>query len=100
MNRNCSACNTQIESNNDNKSRTVCKRCYKKNKRKNNNNTLIQNKTTVSYQQPKIKNGINNDNNRTLLFGPSFLAKTYLLLRIFSRIPDPDFYLISNSPPE
>ena len=61
-------------------------------KRKNINKTLMQN------QQPKIDNV--NNNNRTLLVGPSFWGKTYLMLKIFSRIPDRDVYIVTNSPPD
>ena len=76
------------------KDRTVCKDCYNKNKRKN--------KITISHQQqqqPIIENG-NNDNNRTLLVGASFPGKTYLMLKILSRMPDRDFFIFIKSPPE
>ena len=49
-------------------------------------------------EKPKIDNVDNN--NRTLLDGPSFSGKTYLRLKIPSRIPDPDIYIITKSPPE
>ena len=80
-----------IDKNNYKKDRTVCKNCYNENKRKN--------KTTVSYQQSKNENG-NNNNNRTLLVGPSFSGKTQLMLKILSRIPNRDIYIITKSPPE
>ena len=86
-NENCSACNIKLDINNYEKDRTVCKDCYNKKKRKNN---LIQ--------QPKIGN--DNNNNGTLLVGPSFSGKTYLILKILSRIPDRDIYIITKSPPE
>ena len=92
MNRNCSAINIKININNYKKHRTVCKSCYNRNKRKN--------RTIVSYQQPKIENGNNNNNNRTLLVGPSFSGKTYLMLKMLSRKPDRDVYIITDSPPE
>ena len=84
-NKNCSACNIKLDINNYKKDRTVCKDCYNKKKRKNN---LIQ--------QPKIENDNNSD--RTLLVGPSFSGKTYLMLKILSRIPDRDIYIITKSP--
>ena len=90
MNRNCSAFNIKININIYKKDETVCRSCYNKNKRKNKNNTLIQ--------QPKSENG--NNNNRTLLVSPSFSGKTYLMLRLFSRIPDRDVYIIIKSHPE
>ena len=72
-NKNCSACNIKLDINNYKKDRTVCRDCYNKKKRKNN---LIQNEITTSHQQPKIEN---NNNSRTLLVGPSFSGKTYLM---------------------
>ena len=74
--------------------RTICKDCYNKKKRKNN---LTQKKITTSDQQPKIEN---NNNNRTLLVGPFYSGKTYLMLKNLSRIPDRDIYIITKSPPE
>ena len=93
-NKNCSVCNIKLDINNYKKDRTVCRDCYNKKKRKNN---LIQNEISISHQQPKIEN---NNNNRTLLVGPSFSGKTYLMLKIFSRISDRDIYIITKSPPE
>ena len=40
------------------------------------------------------------NNNRTLLVGPSFSGKTYLMLKLFSRISDRNIYKITKSPPE
>ena len=93
-NKNGSVCNIELDINNYQKDRTVCKDCYNKKKRKN--------KITISHhqqQQPIIENG-NNNNNRTLLVGPSFSGKTYLMLKIFSRMPDRDNFIITKSPPE
>ena len=88
-NKNCSVCNIKLDINNYKKDRTVCKDCYNKKKRKNN---LIQ--------QPKIENGNDINNNRTLLVGSSFAGKTYLMLKILSRMIDRDIYIITKSPPE
>ena len=55
MNRTCSTCKIEIDENNYLKDRTVCKNCYNKNRRKKNNNTLIQN------QQSKIDKVNDND---------------------------------------
>ena len=93
-NKNCSACNIKLDIKNYKKDRTVCKDCYNKEKRKN--------KITISHhhqQQPIIENG-NNNNNRTILVGPSFSGKTYLMLKILSRISNRDIYIITKSPPE
>ena len=94
MDRKSTACNIKIDIDNYKKDRTVCKDCYNKKKRKNN---LIRNEITTSYQQPKTQNG--NNNNRTLLVGPSFSGKTYVMLKILSRIPDRDIYIITKSLP-
>ena len=93
-NKNCSACNIKLDINNYKKDRTVCKECYNRKKRKIN---FVQNKITTSDRQPKIEN---NNNNRTLLVGPSFSGKTYLMLKILSRMSDRDIYIITKSPSE
>ena len=92
-NKNCSACNIKLDINNYRKDRTVCRDCYNKKKK----NNLIQSEITISHQQPKIET---NNNNRTLLVGPSFSGKTYLMLKILSRISDRDIYIITKSTPE
>ena len=92
-NKNCSVCNIKLAIHNYKKDRTVCRDCYNKKKRKNN---LIQNEITISQQQPKIEN---NNNSRTLLVGRPFSGKTYLMLKILSRIPNRDIYIITKSPP-
>ena len=51
-------------------------------------------------EKTKIDNVNTNNNNRTLLVGPSFSGKTYLMLKILSGIPDRDIYIITKSPPE
>ena len=97
-NKNCSACNIKLDINNYKKDRTVCRDCYNKKKRKNN---LVQKEITISHhQQPIIEHDKNNNINRSLLVGPSFSGKTYLMLKILSRISDRDIYIITKSPPE
>ena len=81
-NKKCSVCNIKLDINNYKKDRTICRDCYNKKIRKNN---LVQNEITISHQQPIIENG---NNNRTLLVGPSFSGKTYLMLKILSRMID------------
>ena len=108
MNRNCSACNIKIDTNNYNKDRPVGKSCYNKNKRKNNNNsTLTQN------QQPKIeidnnkkkmiyvdsvsnkkeRNVVGTVNNRTLIIGFSNCGNTYLMNLILFQKQEPIFII-------
>ena len=48
-------------------------------KRKNKNNTLLQNETTASHEQPKIDIVDTNKNNRTLISRFSNCGKTYLM---------------------
>ena len=76
--------------------RTICKNFYDKKKRKNNDNTLIQN------QQRRNDNvNTNNSTRSQLLVGPSLSSKNYLMLKILSRIPtDRDIYIIPKSPNE
>ena len=58
-----------------------------------------QNKSnSIVLEKPIIDNVDNN--NRTLLVGPSFSGKTYLMLKILSRMLDRDIYIITKSPPE
>ena len=91
-NKICSVCTTKLDINNYKKDRFVCRDCYNKKKRKNN---LVPNEITISHQQPIIENGNNNNNNRTILVGPSFSGKTYLMLKTFSRIPNRDIFIIT-----
>ena len=64
-------------------------------KRKNkNNNSLIQN------QQAKNDNIHTDNDNETLLVGPSFSCKAYLMLKSHFRTPNRDIYIITKSPPE
>ena len=51
-------------------------------------------------EKPKIENNKMNNKNRTLLVGPSFSRKTYLLLKNISRTPDQDIYRVTKSPLE
>ena len=97
-NKNCSACNIKLDINNYKKDRTVCRDCYNKKKGKININTLPPNEMIENVNTPQQSNFENN--NRTLLVGPSFSGKTYLMLKILSRILDRDIYIITKSPPE
>ena len=66
-------------------------------KREHNHNKFISN---VSEKTKIDIVNTNNINNRTLLVGPSFSGKTYLMLKILSRISNRDIYIITKSPPE
>ena len=50
---------------------------------------------------PKTDNVNTENNNRTFLVGSSFAGKTYLMLKILSRLPPEwNIYIITKSPPE
>ena len=51
-------------------------------------------------EKPKIDNVNTNNNNRTLLVGPSFSGKTYLMLKCLSRTTNRDIYIFTKSTPE
>ena len=55
---------------------------------------------SIVLEKPIIDNVDNNNNNRTLFVGSSFSGKTYLMLKILSRTPNRDLYIITKSPPE
>ena len=72
-----SLCNIKRDKDNYKKDKTVCKNCYNKKKRKNNDNTLIKN------QQPKIDNVNKNSNNQSIrLVVPCCLVEMYIMLKI------------------
>ena len=106
MNRNCSACNIIIDTNNYKEDRTVCKSCYNKNKRKNNNIILTPNKTNISYQQPNIENANNNNNgivsnyeNRAnVVIGPRNVGKTFYMLKVLEKCNQRPIQIITRSP--
>ena len=85
----CTVCNIKIDKDNYKKDRNICKNCYNINRKKYNNKTFSRNDV----------DSVNN-NNRTLIVGPSFSGKTYLMLKILSQIRDRDIYIITKSPPE
>ena len=104
MNRNCTACNIMIDINNYKKDRTVCKSCYNKSKRKNNINTLPQNKNNTSYQQPNIEN-VNNknfstyENQANVIIGPRNVGKTYYMLKVLEKLGNKKpIHIITRSP--
>ena len=105
MDRICNACGMKIDENNYLKHRNICKNCHNKNKRRN-NNTVIQNDTSASHQQPKVdKNNTNKkiilpeklkhnktpnistyENHRHVVIGPSNVGKTYYMLKILEKM--------------
>ena len=106
----CTTCNIKIDSNNYLKDRTVCKKCYNKNRRKS-NNTLTQTETIISHQQPKIENVINSKNNVNnpgistyenhayFVIGPRNVGKTYYMLEILEKIGNKrTIHILTRSP--
>ena len=108
-----------IDINNYKKDRTVCKTCYNKNKRKNNNIILTPNdlKTTsnktVKNKKNKLKAGSNiqNVNNNTndivstfenranVIIGPRNVGKTYYKLKVLEKIGNKrPIHIITRSP--
>ena len=94
----------KIDENKYLKHRNICKNCHNKNKRTN-NNTVIQNETSASHQQPKVdKNNTNNkinipekqkhntpnistyENHSHIVIGPSNVGKTYYMLKILEKM--------------
>ena len=90
-NKNCTACKIKFDKNNYAKNRTVCKSCYNKKKRKANNNTLFQNGTTTSHQQPEIQNYKKINNNGNLIIGCSICGQTYLMIYMLFQNQEPFF---------
>ena len=109
MNRSCTACNIMIDINNYKKDRTVCKTCYNKNKRKNNNIILTPNdlKTTSNKLDKNIEN-VNNNNNdivssyenrANVIIGPRNVGKTYYMLKMLGKIGSKrPIHIITRSP--
>ena len=90
MNRNCSACNINLDENNYLKYRTICKKCHNENRRKNNINTITKNEIDTTPQQPKINKAINNnvsklENRANVVIGPRNVGKTYYMLKVLEK---------------
>ena len=85
------------------KARTVCKTCYNRNKRKNNNITLPPIKLNTSCHQPNIENVNNNvstyESHRHVVIGPSNVGKTYYMLKVTKEIGNQRaIHIITRSP--
>ena len=97
MSRNCSACNIPIGINIYKRDRTVCKSCYNKNKRKNNN----------IISTPNIEN-VNNNNNgivptyenrANVAIGPRNVGKTFHMLKVLEKTGNKrPIHIITRSP--
>ena len=101
MNRNCTACNIMIDIINYKKDRTVCKTCFIKNKRKNNINNLLPNKTieNVNNNKDNNPNVLIYENHRHVIIGPSNVGKTYYMLKILGKIGNKrPIHIITRSP--
>ena len=102
MNQICNSCNVEIDDYNYLKDRTVCKSCYNKNRRKNDNK---------QNQHPKVEhvnNNKNNDNNVSVpayenhayvVIGPRNVGKTYYMLKVLEKIGNKrPLHIITRSP--
>ena len=104
MNRNCSACNINLDEKNYLKHRTICKKCHNENRRKNNINTITKNEIDTTPQQPKINKVINNnvsefENRANVVIGPRNVGKTYYMLKVLEKIGNKrPIHIITRSP--
>ena len=90
-----------IDVNNYKKDRTVCKTCFYKNKRKNNINNLLPNKTieNVNNNKDNNPNVLIYENHRHVIIGPSNVGKTYYMLKILGKIGNKTaIHIINRSP--
>ena len=78
-NKFCTVSKLEVDENDNRKKRTVCKSCYNKEKRKNNNTTSIRNEITASHQQSKVDNVNARNNKKILNIWFSKCGKTYLM---------------------
>ena len=79
----------------------LCEKCYTKKWLTTHIDREHRNESSsIVLEKPKIENENNIYNNPTLLFGPSFSGKTYLMLKTLSRIPNRDIYIVTKSHPE
>ena len=89
MNRICNTCNIEIDKNNYLKDRTVCKSCYNKNRRKNDDKKKTKLVNSVKNKK-KVDDSVNN---RTLIIGFSNCGKTYLMNHILFQKQEPIFII-------
>ena len=98
-----------IDKNNYKKDRTVCKSCYNKNKRENNNIILTPNDLkTASNKLDKNIEKVNNNNNdivssyenrANVIIGPRDVGKTYYMLKVLEKICNKGpIHIITRSP--
>ena len=99
MNRVRNTCNIEIDENNYMIDRTVCKKCYNKNRRKNNKQN----------HQPKIEHVYNNndsnnsvptyENHACVVIGPQNVGKTFYMLKMLEKIGNKrPIHIITRSP--
>ena len=82
--------------------RTVCKSCYNKNRRKN-NNTSIQNQQPridkIDNNNDKSSNGSTHENHAYVIIGPKNVDKIYYMLKTIENIGDQrPYHIITRSP--
>ena len=84
------------------KDRTVCKTCYKKNKRKNNIDTLPPNKNNnenVDNNKDNNPNLSTYENRANIIIGPRNVGKTFYMLKILEKLGNRrPIHIITRSP--
>ena len=85
-----------IDENNYLKHRTICKKCYNENRRKN-NNTVPSNIENVNNNNDNIDSTY--ENHRHVVIGPSNVGKTYYMLKLLEKIGNKrPIHIITRSP--
>ena len=95
MNRICNTCNIEIDDDNYLEDRIVCKSCYNKNRRKNQqpkSDDKKKRKVVNSVKKTKVFDSVN-DNNRTLIIGFSNCGRTHLMNHILHQKQEPIFVI-------
>ena len=87
-----------IDENNYLKHRTICKKCYNENRRKN-NNTLPSNIENVNSNNNNDDIVSTYENHRHVVIGPSNVGKTYYMLKVLEKIGNQRLiHIITRSP--
>ena len=89
-----------IDENNYLKHRTICKKCYNENRRKN-YNTLPPNIENVNNNNNNNNDDIDStyESHRHVVIGPSNVGKTYYMLKVLEKIDNKrPIHIITRSP--
>ena len=93
----CTVCNIKIDEDNYKKDRSICKNCYKINRKKLKSNkkekTQDVNSVNKTNNNKKKRKLVESLNNRTLIIGFSNCGKTYLMNHILFQKQEPIFII-------